>query len=83
MPDFRGRGLRCARLVPEVSAAIAVSAYELIPDEEGEEPEIVFADVATVGRVSNAVVSALSLVDHQTLQKRTKFRVILFRLLDN
>jgi hypothetical protein len=36
---------------------------------QGKEPEIVFADVAAVGRVSNAVVSALSLVDHQTLQK--------------
>jgi hypothetical protein len=57
------------RLVPEISAAIAVSAHELIPDDEGREPEIVFADVATVGRVSNAVLRALSLVDHQSLQK--------------
>jgi hypothetical protein len=57
------------KLAPEISAAIAVSAHELIPNEEGQEPEIVFADVATVGEVSDAVLEALGLVDHQTLQK--------------
>jgi hypothetical protein len=57
------------RLVPEISASIAVSAHELISDEESHEPELVFADVATVGNVSDAVLRALGLIDHQALQK--------------
>ena len=35
-----------------------VSAHELIPDEEGQEGEIVFAEVATVGTVSKDVLRA-------------------------
>jgi hypothetical protein len=57
------------RLVPEISAAVAVGAHELIPDEEGREGEIVFADVATVGNVSDQVLHALGLAEHQTLQR--------------
>ena len=46
------------RLVPEITTAVAVSAHELIPDEEGQEGEIVFAEVATVGTVSKDVLRA-------------------------
>ena len=49
------------RLVPEIPGALGVSAYELTPDEEGQEGEMVFAEIARFGYVSEHILQMLNI----------------------
>lgn len=54
--------LRVARnLVPALRGAVAVSAYKLTPKAEGDEGEMLFADVAKFGEVSERVLLLLGI----------------------